>query len=31
VLPAMINHRKWLDGFKREIENAKEIEGELAM
>jgi hypothetical protein len=27
----MLNHRKWLDGFKREIENAKAFESEVGM
>jgi hypothetical protein len=31
VLPAMMNHKKWLDGFKQEIEHAKIIENEVTV
>lgn len=31
VLPALVNHKKWLDSFKKDIENARTIEQEVGL
>lgn len=31
VLPALVNHRKWLNNFKKEIENAKKLEADAVL